>query len=135
MPLIAGTAQLVLLAYYAFTHWVPMKGFNDLRFENRSANAYTQILMAVLAVSTLLGHTVETWIAAAWYTLWMVGHLTSWWTPYLTGWPRAAMDANKQRAYTFLPRIKDRVTPDAMHTVLGAISVVVLVTTWRAALA
>jgi len=130
--IIAGVSQLVLTGYFVLTHWVPLPPFNDLRFENRTANAYVQVLMALLAVSTLLGHRFEMWVAAIFYSLWMVGHLISWWVPYLTGWPRAAMEVNRQRAWTVLPRIRDRVTPDVLHTGLGALSVVTLVSTWLA---
>lgn len=133
--LLAGISQIALTAYFTLTHWIPVRGFNDLRFENRAANAYIQILMGVLALSTLLGHRVELWVATGWYTLWMVGHLLSWWVPYLTGWPKGAMEVNKQRAYAFLPRVRDRVTPDLLHTILGTLSVFALLFTWRAALA
>ncbi|GIG67220.1 hypothetical protein [Phytomonospora endophytica] len=134
-PLVlAGTAQITLLTYYAASHWIPLRGFNDLRFENRQANFYIQLFMAVLAVSTLLGHRFELWVAAGWYAVWMNGHLMSWWIPYLTGHPKAAIAVNKQRAYTFLPRIRDRVAPDLLHTIMGVLSVVTLLATWRAAL-
>ncbi|WNV90820.1 hypothetical protein [Umezawaea sp. Da 62-37] len=132
VPTIAGISQLVLTCYFTFTHWVPMPPFNDLRFENRTANANVQILMAVLAVSTLLGHRFELWVAAVFYSCWMLGQLFSWWIPYLTGWPKVAMEVNKQRAWAVLPRIGDRVVPDVLHSAMGVLSAVTLVSTWLA---
>ncbi|MGW0521646.1 hypothetical protein [Crossiella sp. NPDC003009] len=104
-----------------------MPPFNDLRFENRAANGWMQLFLLLLAVTTLLGHRFELWVAAVLYAVMLVGNLVSWWVPYLTGWPKAVIETNVQRGWTPFPVRADRVTPDALHTILGLLIVLGLV--------
>jgi hypothetical protein len=129
---VSGASQLALTAYFTVTHWVDLPPFNDLRDEDQPRNLLFQVPMAVLAAGTLLHWRWVLPVAAVYYTLWMAGHLLSWWVPYLTGWPRAVVAGNTQRAYAFLPQIRERPTPDLLHSILGVLSIVVLVSTFAA---
>ncbi|MGC9667545.1 hypothetical protein ACNTMW_13425 [Planosporangium sp. 12N6] len=132
IPAIAAGAQLTLTGYFALTHWVPMGRFNDLSGEHQTVNAAMQTAMAALAIGTFLDARYAIWIAAVYYTLWMIGHLMSWWVPYLTGWPHSSTRDKYPTGIPVLPARGNRPTPDLLHTILGLLSVAALATTWLA---
>jgi hypothetical protein len=126
----AGICQALLVVYFTFTHWVKMPPFNDLRHENRPVIASMQVVLAVLAVGTLLGYRWALWCAAAAYTLVFAAHLVEWWIPYLTGWPKFALGRPAQQAVGYLPARGDRPVPDYLHTGIGLLVLTALVSSW-----
>jgi hypothetical protein len=126
----AGICQALFVVYFTFTHWVKMPPFNDLRHENRPVIASMQVVLAVLAVGTLLGYRWALWCAAAAYTLVFAAHLVEWWIPYLTGWPKFALGRPAQQAVGYLPARGDRPVPDYLHTGIGLLVLTALVSSW-----
>jgi hypothetical protein len=128
----AGICQALYVVYLTITQWVRMPPFNDLRQENKPVNAAIQIVLAILAVGTLLGYRWALWSAAVAYTLVLASHLVEWWIPYLTGWPKAALGRPRQETLGYLPARDDRPVPDYLHTGVGILVIAAFVTSWLA---
>jgi hypothetical protein len=135
MEIAAGICQTVYVVYLTITQWVRMPPFNDLRHENKPVNAAIQVVLAILAVGTLLGYRWALWAAAVAYTLVMASHLLEWWIPYLTGRPAAALGRPRQETVGYLPPRGERPVPDYLHTGVGLLVLAALVTSWLALIA
>ncbi len=129
---VAGVCQLLFVAYFTITHWVPMPPFNDLRHENKAVIAAMQVVLGILAIGTLLGYQWALWSAAVAYSLVFASHLLEWWIPYFTGRPAFALERPKQDTATYLPARGNRPVPDYLHTGIGLLVLAALITSWLA---
>lgn len=72
-------------------------------------------------------------VGLVFWSLWMIGHINSWWLPYLFGFPKVfnkdAVEQNK-KTLQILPPIKNHLIPDACHIVLGILSATVTISIW-----
>ena len=132
-------AQIILTFYFAVTHWIPLPPWNNLAKEPFKNERKINLIMHVFQAVSIIGFYYHTYwmmiIGLVFWSLWMVGHINSWWLPYFFGFPKVfsenAVEQNKE-TLQILPPIKDHLIPDACHIVLGVISVIVTITVWAA---
>jgi hypothetical protein len=77
------------------------------------------------------------WIGAAFWTLSLIGHITSWWLPYFFGWPKPFLEnaeRDNAKTYHFLPKRKNHPIPDLTHCLIGILIVLSCFTSWMAVL-
>ncbi|MDR7275787.1 hypothetical protein [Catenuloplanes atrovinosus] len=141
--MLATALVLIVLTvgYFLVTTLVDLFPFNNVRDvpprDRRTEVAVNAPILAapavLLAVAAALGVPWPAWVAAAIEVLALIGGLTLWWLPYLTGvsvpWAAAGTGLSwpefhargYARTVTVLPRIGDRPRPNLEHTILHAL--------------
>lgn len=131
----------LMLGWLVLTEWVPLYPLNDLaastpreRAQLAVVNYGTLIAMMVgIASGTQLGAIAAAGLAG----LWVIGHIASWWLPYLgvsTADQRDAYQREYARTLKVLPTDGHAVVPDVQHMVVGLILVPMVTSIWMAAL-
>ena len=130
---VALVSQVILLIYFQATMWLPLGAWNGAFDWHGVPPGYTA--MGVAQVVFLLGFTKRLrWLmfaGLAFYLLWLGLQLYSWWIPYLFGaseqWKEVYARAFESHL-RFLPKVGDHLPPDAMHFMLQALLMMVVIT-------
>jgi hypothetical protein len=136
----AAVAQMILTAYLQVIEWIPLPPWNDLSRGNGQATMDVALLIGgiAFAVSTWRRKTWLMILATIGYAGWLALQVQTWWVPYFTGgsagW-RRVYERWFSNTFRFLPPINDHPVPDAAHTVLHLLLMIVLVMTIRAIIA
>jgi hypothetical protein len=136
---IAASFQLIFTGWFIFTHWISLPSLNNLDQEafphERGINLTLHVLQITSAIGFFLQIDAIMWLGIMLWSISMIGHLISWWTPYFFGWPSAFLknaEIDNKKTYHFLPARKNYPIPDLNHCIIGALVFVTTVTTWIA---
>lgn len=136
MNAVAITLPLVWLAWLALTEWVPLAPLNDLSNGNLRprllAAAINYPFPLLIAGGVALGEPWSLITASALCGLILVGHVTSWWLPYLGVSSKAQREVYARdyaNTLKILPTEGHAVVPDVQHMVVGLLTLAMLVTT------
>lgn len=124
--LIAVASALLLLAYLAVIDFVDLFPWNDihaipLRERIRDA-CLNYIPLLIIALGAWQQQRALLIVALVLSCLYVIGHLGSWWVPYLFGateFQRTEYEKSFARTLKVLPAIGDHSVPDAEHLVVG----------------
>jgi hypothetical protein len=132
---------LVWLGWLVLTEWVPMFPLNDLRPDNLRRRLVAACVdypfPLAIAAGTALHRPWSEAVALVLCGLVVVGHLTSWWLPYVgisTAAQRAAYRRDYARTLKVLPTAGHDVVIDVQHLVVGALTLAMLAATLAATL-
>ena len=136
MSTIAVIVPLVWLAWLIVIDWVPMYPLNDLTHANVRQRVLAGVINypfpLVISGAVALHQTWSLIVATALCLLVLNGHVRSWWLPYF-GKSSDAQRELYQREYSrtlkILPTEGRGVVIDVQHMVVGALSLLMLVTT------
>lgn len=138
---IAIVVPLAWLGWLVLTEWVPMFPLNDLGPGNRRHRAVAAVINypfpLLIAAGVALQRPWSLALALALCGLILVGHVTSWWLPYVgvsTAAQRAAYRRDYARTWKLLPVEGHAVVIDVQHMVVGVLSLVMAGTTLSVAL-
>src|SRR5262245_15151534 len=85
--LVAPILALVMLGWLMLTEWIPLFPLNDLAASTVRERAMAAVVnygtLIAMIVGILSGTPIGAVAAAALAGLWVVGHIASWWLPYL----------------------------------------------------
>jgi hypothetical protein len=135
--LIAVISQIAFTAWFALTHWFSLPPLNDLSKEAFPNERRINIILHVFQLASIVGFIFcikwLMWLGALFWTLSLVGHITSWWLPYFFGWPKAFLkDAaiDNAKTYHFLPERNNHPIPDLNHCVIGVLCTLAFISSW-----
>lgn len=131
---VALVSQGILLVYFQATMWLPLGGWNG-SYEFHGVPPGLYLGMGIFQVVFLLAFIREIrWLmmaGLAFYLLWLGLQLYSWWVPYIFGasdqWQEVYSRAFESH-FRFLPKFGNHLPPDAMHFVLQALLVLIVIT-------
>ena len=132
----ALASQALLGIYLQVVEWIPLGRWNNIANGNGQASLDI-ILAAVQAVILVFYWKRWRWAMLAGlglYALWLYLEISSWWVPYFRGASPQMMRFYEHwfaNTYKFLPPIDGHPIPDAEHSVLLALLLLVL--TWSLA--
>ncbi len=131
--LVAGVLPLVLLAYLVLIDWVPLRRWNDRAAratrDHMTASAMSYGPLLVISYASFHGSRPGTSLALLLSALYLAGHIRFWWIPYFFG---ASAEHREQhewfysRTLKFWPPIGDHPIPDAQHTIVGALTLLMI---------
>ena len=134
-------SQLLLGMYFELCAWVPLGAWNDqpgrdqpVSFGEAAFNLFFGLAPILLSLTFLKGFRVLMWAGLVFYGVWLALQFLGWWVPYLFGASPQHAEMYERvfsRTYKFLPTIGGHLPPDAMHTVLQILLVIVLVSCTR----
>ncbi|MFB4283494.1 MULTISPECIES: hypothetical protein [unclassified Nonomuraea] len=141
MHTVAIVVPLVWLAWLVATDWLPMFPLNDLSGANVRGRALAAAINypfpLLVAAGVAYGRAWSLLAAMGICVLILAGHLYNWWLPYL-GVSNAGQRELYRREYArtlkILPAEGHDVVVDVQHMVVGALSLIMLVTTLVATL-
>lgn len=123
--------------YFELCAWVPLGVWNDqpgrdrpVSFGEAAFNLFFGLAPILLSLAFLKRFRVLMWAGLVFYVVWLALQLLGWWVPYLFGASPQHAEMYERvfsQTYKFLPTIGDHLAPDAMHTVLQILLVIVLV--------
>ena len=127
----ALVTQALLAVYLQVVEWIPLGRWNNVA--NGNGQESLDIILAVLQAAILVFY----WKRWRWpmlaglglYGLWLYLEITSWWVPYFRGGSPNMMRFYEHwfaNTYRFLPRIDGHPIPDAEHTVILLLLLLVL---------
>jgi hypothetical protein len=123
-----------MLAWLLITEWVPLPPLNDLEASPPShrlrAALVNYSVLAVIAAGVATGTVIGAIVAVVLAGAWLLGHVASWWLPYLglsTAGQRDAYRREYARTLKILPTAGHDVVVDVQHMVVGAITVPMVV--------
>jgi hypothetical protein len=125
----AVACQLACAAYLQLVEWVDLFPWNDLSKGNMQEKLDFVILAAQILIAFCFARGWVWLMGLGWaaYATWLYLQVDTWWRPYLFGGRTVGPNWYFAKTYKFLPQIDARPTPDANHTVLQLLLVVVLV--------
>lgn len=121
----------VMCSLWFFTiHFVPLAPLNDIElFPNASSWVRVLALNVIIQQLLLLGQVIDVpaavFCAACYWGLLLIGHINTWWLPYLVGWPKTFVDEvviDRRATLRFLPARGNRPVPDVAYCVLGVLA-------------
>ena len=137
----ALSATLVWLGWLVLTDWVPMYPLNDLESSSVATRARRAIAIypagLLIVAGILLDRTWSLVVALLLAVGLVVGHVASWWMPYLGVAVQPQIEIYQRefsRTLQAVPEQGHLVGVDVQHLVAGALSVIVLGTTLLALL-
>ncbi|HXN20821.1 MAG TPA: hypothetical protein VN875_20990 [Candidatus Binatus sp.] len=131
----AIVTQIALGAYLQVVEWIPLGRWNNV--SNGNGQKSTDLTLVVLQATILVFY----WRRWRWpmlaglglYGFWLYVEVSSWWVPYFRGASSQFMRFYEHwfgNTYKFLPPIDGHPIPDAEHTViLGLLLLVLTVST------
>ena len=132
--LIAVASCAVMLAWLLVTEWVPLPPLNDLAASTTRERVWPAVVnygvLGAIAAGMLVGTTWGAIAALSLAVLWLLGHVISWWLPYLgvsTHAQRAAYQREYARTLKVLPTEGHDVVIDVQHMVVGALTIPLVV--------
>lgn len=127
----ALVSQALLAVYLQVVEWVPLGHWNNIA--NGNPQQPLDVAIAVIQLTIIVFYWREwRWpmiLGLALYTLWLYLEISSWWVPYFRGASPQFMRFYEHwfgNTYKFLPPIDGHPVPDAEHTVILVLLVVVL---------
>jgi hypothetical protein len=134
----AIAAQIALLAYFELCVLVPLGRWNDQPGNNVPFSSGNLILAAaiggaqlLLLIGTVWRLKPLMWLGLLGDSVWLLLHIESLWIPYLFGASPQYAEMYARvfgRTTKLLPNFGDHIAPDAMHVVIDAFVVAVIVT-------
>ena len=138
---LAVILQIAFTGWFALTHWVALPPLNDLTKEAFPNERRTNLILHFFQLASIIGFIFYIkwlmWIGVVFWTLSLIGHITSWWLPYFLGWPKAFLEnaeVDNAKTYHFLPARKNHPIPDLTHCIIGFLCIVACVASWEAIL-
>jgi len=124
-------SQGFLAVYLQVVEWIPLGRWNNVAGGNGQASL--DIILAIVQAAILLCYW-KRWrwaMAAGWglYAYWFYLEITSWWVPYIRGGSPEFMRFYQRwfaNTYKILPAVDGHPVPDAEHTVLVVLVLLVL---------
>lgn len=139
--LFAILSQIAFTGWFALTHWISIPPLNDLSKEAFPKERLTNLILHVFQLGSIIGFIFQiSWlmgIGVAFWTLSLIGHVTSWWLPYFFGWPKAFLQnaqVDNAKTYHFLPSRKNHPIPDLVHCIIGILALISCIASWGAIL-
>lgn len=133
--------QIAFTLWFALTHWVSIPPLNDLSDEAFPNERRTNIVLHIFQLVSICGFYFQLhwlmWVGVVFWTLSLIGHITSWWLPYLYGWPKAFLknsESDNVKTYYFLPKRKNHPIPDMTHCMIGVLVVFAFIASWMSVL-
>lgn len=139
MNTLAVLSQIAFTAWFTLTHWISLPPFNNLKEEAFLHERRTNLILHLFQLSSIAGFAFHIvwlmWIGALFWTISIIGHITSWWLPYFFGWPEGFLknaEADNAKTYHFLPPRKNHPIPDLNHCIIGILAMLAFTTSWMA---
>jgi hypothetical protein len=115
------------------THWIPLFPWNDLkhisfRYEHQ-LNAFMNCIQMAIIYGSLFQINWLMIVGLIFWTLWLYGHIMAWWIPYFFGASKSDMLDYQQTfgsTYKFFSTYDNHPAPDACHTILGLLTILVI---------
>lgn len=133
----AVLAQAASTIWFAVTHWIDLKPLNHLDEEAFPHERRTNLILHFFQLASIGGFLFYIkglmLIGVIFWSVSMLGHILSWWLPYFFGWPKAFLKnavADNAKTYHFLPPRDNHPIPDLNHCIIGALLVVVTLSSW-----
>lgn len=132
-------SQALLTLYFAITHWINLYPFNDRSHVSFQYEPQINILMHGIQILSIYGFAYKVKflmiLGILFWSLWLVGHVVTWWVPYIFGASAKQIRDYQEdfgRTYKFLPSYTNHPAPDACHTILGILTLPVLLAIYMA---
>ena len=121
--------QVVTMLWFILTHFISMPPLNDLREEAFPSERKANFILVFIQSFSMIGFVFSVrWLmglGTVYWTLFLAGHLISWWLPYFFGWPKAFLKnavVDNAKTVHFLPPRKNHPIPDLAHCILGMLA-------------
>ena len=138
---LAIVMQIILVIWFAFTHWIPLPPLNNLTKEAFSGEKQINLFMHTIQIVIISGFFLRIrqliLFGVVFWTIWFIGHIFSWWVPYFFGFPKVFLkDAviDNAKTYHFLPSRGNHPIPDLNHCILGFLSLLTVIAVGIAAI-
>lgn len=91
-------SQSIFATWFFIIHFIPIPPLNDIdKFPNSPSWKRTLFIHWLVLVMLIIGYSLNFFylklLLIAVLSLFMVGHINTWWLPYLFGWPKVFIDS------------------------------------------
>lgn len=130
-------AQISFAIWFFVIHFIPLPPVNDIdQFPNKpSWNLFLlgNWMIQLILIFGGLYHIYFTSGLLIYFSLLLIGHLNTWWLPYLFGWPKVFaedMTIDHKITIRFLPPHNNRPVPDVGYCIFGLLLITAYILTW-----
>lgn len=127
-------SQLTFAIWFFVIHSISILPLNDIdKFPNAQPWKRKLFISWLIIIFLIIGYTFGNVYAKLLLililSLLMFGHITTWWLPYLFGWPKVFIDKVKidhKTTFRFLPAYENRPVPGLAYCILGLTGLIAL---------
>lgn len=120
-------SQIIFATWFFIIHFIPIPPLNDIdKFPNAPEWKKKLFITWLVIVALIIGYTFGNFYAKLplilMLSLFMFGHINTWWLPYLFGRPKVFIDKvqiDHKATLRFLPARSNRPVPDLAYCILG----------------
>lgn len=120
-------SQIIFASWFFIIHFIQIPPLNDIdKFPNAPSWKRTLLINWLIILFLIIAYTFGNFYIKLplilYLSIFLFGHINTWWLSYLFGWPKIFIDKiqiDHKRTLRFLPGRGNRPVPDLAYCILG----------------